>query len=189
MLDAAIAVPLNHLLRGESWARQRLETHAGKTARFLVPPFSLALTVTENGEAKPAGDAATAEVQFTVSPALLARLFARDEAAYQEVRIEGDTDFAGAIAHVAKNLRWDAAEDLSRIVGDIAAQRIVNTAKSFNNWGKQSLDSLALSLTEYWTEEQPLIAKTIDVKKFVVRVDALRDDVERLEKRLKKLAG
>ncbi|HSS46847.1 MAG TPA: SCP2 sterol-binding domain-containing protein [Burkholderiales bacterium] len=186
MLDAAI---LNHLLRGESWARQRLETHTGKTARFLVPPFSFTLTVAENGEAKPAEDVATADVQFTMSPVLLTRLFARDEAAYKEVRIEGDTEFAGAIAYIAKNLRWDPAEDLSRIVGDIAAQRIVNTAHSINNWGKRSLDSLARSLAEYWTEEQPLIAKTVDVKKFVVGVDALRDDVERLEKRLHKLSN
>ena len=187
MFDAAAVASLNHLLRGESWASRRLETHAGKTARILVPPFSLALTIAENGEAKPTSAAKTADVQFTISPALLARLFARDEAAYKEVRIEGDTEFAGAIAYVAKNIRWDAAEDLSRIVGDIAAQRIVNTAHSINNWGKRSLDNLARSLAEYWTEEQPLIAKTVDVRKFAAGVDALRDDLERLDKRLQKL--
>jgi ubiquinone biosynthesis protein UbiJ len=42
-------------------------------------------------------------------------------------------------------------------------------------------------LTEYWQEEQPLIAKKRHVEKFIQEVDQLRDDVARLEKRLAKL--
>jgi ubiquinone biosynthesis protein UbiJ len=47
---------------------------------------------------------------------------------------------------------------------------------------------LSRSFAEYWTEERPLIAKTTHVKQFIAEVDALRDDVERLEKRVEKLA-
>ena len=184
MFDAA----LNHLLRGDSWARERLKPFAGKTAHFLVPPFSLLLTVTSSGEvAKAAGDAAS-DAKFVLTPPLLLRLIGRDEAAYKQVEISGDSDFAGEIAYIAKNLRWDAAEDLSRIFGDIAAQRMVSTAESFNTWGKQSFDSMSRSFSEYWTEERPLIAKSTHVKQFVAEVDALRDDVERLEKRLQNLS-
>ena len=184
MFDAA----LNHLLRGESWARERLKPFAGKTAHFLVPPFSLLLTVTSSGEvARAAGDAAS-DAKFVLSPPLLLRLIGRDEEAYKQVEISGDSDFAGEIAYIAKNLRWDAAEDLSHIFGDIAAQRMVSTAESFSTWGKQSFDSLSRSFSEYWTEERPLIAKSTHVKQFIAEVDALRDDVERLEKRLQKLS-
>jgi ubiquinone biosynthesis protein UbiJ len=42
-------------------------------------------------------------------------------------------------------------------------------------------------LTEYWQEENPLIAKKRHVVAFVKDVDQLRDDVERLEKRIEKL--
>ncbi|HMK15182.1 MAG TPA: SCP2 sterol-binding domain-containing protein [Burkholderiales bacterium] len=184
MFDAA----LNHLLRGESWARERLKPYAGKTAHFLVPPFSLLLTVTSSGEvAKAAGDAAS-DAKFILTPPLLLRLIGRDETAYKQVEITGDSEFAGAIAYIAKNLRWDAAQDLSRIFGDIVAQRMVSTAESFSTWGKQSFDSLSRSFSEYWTEERPLIAKSTHVKQFIAEVDALRDDVERLEKRLQKLS-
>ena len=184
MFDAA----LNHLLRGESWARERLKPYAGKTAHFLVPPFSLLLTVTSSGEvAKAAGDAAS-DAKFILTPPLLLRLIGRDETAYKQVEIIGDSEFAGAIAYIAKNLRWDAAQDLSRIFGDIVAQRMVSTAESFSTWGKQSFDSLSRSFSEYWTEERPLIAKSTHVKQFIAEVDALRDDVERLEKRLQKLS-
>ncbi|HSS46981.1 MAG TPA: SCP2 domain-containing protein, partial [Burkholderiales bacterium] len=67
------------------------------------------------------------------------------------------------------------------------AQRIVSTAQSFSTWGKQTFDSLSRSFAEYWTEERPLIAKSAHVKQLIADVDALRDDVERLEKRLEKL--
>lgn len=184
MLDAV----LNHLLRGESWARERLKPFAGKTAQFLVPPFSLSLTVTSIGEVAKAADDASPDAKFVLTPPLLLRLLGRDEAAYKQVEIIGDSEFAGEIAHVAKNLRWDAAEDLSRIFGDIAAQRIVSTAESFSTWGKQTSDSLGRSFSEYWTEERPLIAKSAHVKQFIAEVDALRDDVERLEKRLQNLS-
>ena len=39
MLTSVAIAPLNHMLRGESWARKRLQPCAGKTARFRVPPF------------------------------------------------------------------------------------------------------------------------------------------------------
>ncbi|MGH8750653.1 MAG: ubiquinone biosynthesis accessory factor UbiJ, partial [Burkholderiales bacterium] len=188
MFDAAAAL-LNHLLRGASWARERLQAHAGKTARFLLPPFVFSLSITDSGETKTAGNDAAIAAQFTLTLPLLPRLLMHDEAAYKEITIEGDTDFAGAIAYVARNLRWDAAEDLSRYTGDIAAERMVRAAQGLRLWGQQSFDSLARAFSEYWTEEQPLIAKTIHVRQFVADVDALRDDVERLEKRLQKIGG
>jgi len=184
MLQAA----LNHLLRGASWSRERLKPFAGKTAQFLVPPFSLSLTVTPGGEVTISAANSVPDCKFFLSPFLLLRLLARDEAAYQQVAIGGDSEFAGEIAYVAKNLRWDAEEDLSHVFGDIAARRIVDTAKSFNTWGRQTFDSFSRSFSEYWTEERPLIAKSAHVKQFIAEVDALRDDVERLEKRLKNIS-
>lgn len=181
-------VALNHLLRGESWARERLKPHAGKTMHFLVPPFSLLFTVTSRGEVEKAASDAASDAKFVVIPSLLLRLIGRDESAYKQVEITGDSEFAGEIAYIAKNLRWDAAEDLSHIFGDIVAQRIVSTAESFTTWGKQTFDSLSGSFSEYWTEERPLIAKSEHVKQFIAEVDALRDDVERLEKRLQNLS-
>ena len=43
-------------------------------------------------------------------------------------------------------------------------------------------------LFEYWQEEKPLIAKKRHVEQFNQDVDTLRADVDRMEKRLEKLA-
>lgn len=164
-----------------------MKRHAGKTARFEVAPLDSALTVLESGEVAPAAAGTVPAVTLKLTPGLLLRLAARDEAAWKEIEVAGDTDFATAINHLARNLRWDVEEDLSRIFGDIAAHRMVETGRGFRRWGEQATENLGRSAAEYWTEEQPLIASPHEVQEFNRAVDELRDDVARLEKRIDNL--
>ncbi|MFN5513133.1 MAG: hypothetical protein ACK49H_17930 [Burkholderiales bacterium] len=46
------------------------------------------------------------------------------------LRIDGDVMVAAAVADVARHLRWDIEEDLSRVVGDAAAHRVVSMART-----------------------------------------------------------
>ena len=106
------------------------------------------------------------------------------EAVMRAARIEGSAEFAQALGFVIRNLRWDAEEDLSRLVGDVAAHRIVKGGKEFVAWQQQAAQNFAANLAEFFTEEQPLIAKQGDIAAFSADIDRLRDDVARLEKRL-----
>jgi ubiquinone biosynthesis protein UbiJ len=175
---------VNHLLRGASWARDGLKPFAGRTVRIEALPFAFALTVVENGEIIAAASAAAPDVTLRVTPGLLLRLAARDENAWREIDIAGDADFASAIHHVARNLRWDIEEDLSRVFGDITAHRMAEAGRTVRRWGEQAADNTARSFAEYWTEEQPLIAARRDLEAFSRSVDQLRDDLARLEKRV-----
>jgi ubiquinone biosynthesis protein UbiJ len=182
--ESAAAGFINHLLRGASWAREELKPFVGRTARIEVVPFALALTVVESGEIVPAAAGAAPVVTLRLTPGLILRLAARDEDAWREIEITGDTDFAATLNRVARNLRWDAEEDLSRVFGDIAAHRMAETGRTLRRWGEQAADNTARSFAEYWTEEQPLIAVRRDLDEFGRAVDQLRDDTARLEKRL-----
>ncbi|HET9404736.1 MAG TPA: SCP2 domain-containing protein [Burkholderiales bacterium] len=186
------AVPtafINHLLRGASWAREELGRFAGRTARFETVPFAFSLTVLESGEVAAAAPGTAPAVTIQLTPGLLLRLAARDETAWREIEASGDTDFAAAINHIARNLHWDVEEDLSRVFGDIAAHRMAETGRTFRRWGKQALDNTGRSFAEYWTEEQPLIAGGRDLQAFNRAVDQLRDDAARLEKRIENLSN
>ena len=187
-LESAAAGFINHLLRGASWARDDLKPFAGRTARVEAVPFSLALTVAEGGEIAPAVAGTAPSVTLRVTPGLLLRLAARDESAWRDVEIAGDADFARAIHHVARNLRWDYEEDLSRVFGDIPARRMAEAGRTLQRWGEQAADNTARSLAEYWTEEQPLIAARRDLDAFARAVDQLRDDTARLEKRIEQVS-
>ncbi len=152
-------------------------------------PFALSLTVLDSGEVALASPEAVPVVTARLTPGLMLRLAARDEKAWQDIDITGDTDFAAAIHHVARNLRWDVEEDLSRVFGDIAAHRMVQTGRTLNRWGEQALENTGRAFAEYWTEERPLIAGRRDLEEFNRSVDALRDDVARLEKRIENISN
>ncbi len=189
MLASVAIAPLNHLLRGESWARKRLQPCAGKTARFCIPPFvDFALIVQSNGEVAAAADAAATDATLTLIPGLLPRLLAHDADAYRNIHISGDSAFAEELLHIGKNLHWDAEQDLSLIMGDILAHRVMQAGDNLLQWHTDTLRNLSQTLAEYWTEEQPLLAKPPYVRKFIDDVSTLRNDAEQLEKRVEKLS-
>ena len=179
--------PINHVLRANSWALARLSSYAGRVARIESPPFSHMMMVMANGELADAAPDATPSVTVRLTPGLVLRLLARDATAWNDIQVEGDADFAATIHYVTHNIRWDIEEDLSKVVGDIAAHRLVETGRKLDRWGRQGADNLARSFAEYWTEEQPLIAGHAEIAQFSREVDALRDDVARLEKRIEQL--
>ncbi len=184
MLDALTGAPLNHLLRANAWARDTLKPHAGRVACLRCLPLETRLAVLDNGEVAPAAANATAAVTLTLTPGLLLRVAARDDTVWRDIDVAGDTAFGHAIHQLWRHLHWDAEEDLSKIFGDIAAHRMVESGRTLQHWAQMSGDNLARSFAEYWTEEQPLIAASADIARFNTDVDQLRDDLARLEKRI-----
>jgi ubiquinone biosynthesis protein UbiJ len=187
VISVLVIPAVNGILRRNSWALQALQPYAGKTARFVCPPVILSLTVLQTGEVAAASAATAPQATIAVTPGVLLRMLARDEAVWNEINVAGDTDFATVINHVWRNLQWDIEEDLARVFGDIAAHRMVQTGRTLEQWRAQSFDNLACSFAEYWTEERPLIARARDVERFNADIDRLRDDLARLEKRIENL--
>jgi ubiquinone biosynthesis protein UbiJ len=188
MFAQSSAAALNHLLKQNSWALPRLARFSGKTARFDIAPFSFAYTILDDGSLRNADAATSADALCVVAPSLLPRLVLHDEKAHTEIRSEGDAGLLTEIFFLSRNLRWDAAEDLSRVTGDIAAERIVQTVQSTHHQLRESALNFSQAAAEYWTEERPLLAKPQQVSAFMQQVDTLRDDVARLEQRIKTLS-
>lgn len=182
------AATLNHLFSQSGWALPRLAKFAGKTARFYIAPFSFAYTVNEDGSVISAAADASADASCTIAPSLLPRLALKDESAFAQILTSGDAALLSEIFYLSKNLRWDAAEDLSRVTGDIAAERIVHLAASAQQQVRDGARNLSEAFAEYWTEERPLVAKSTHINNFLQQVDALRDDVARLEQRINRLS-
>jgi ubiquinone biosynthesis accessory factor UbiJ len=134
-----------------------------------------------------AAASANPDVRCVIAPSLLPRLAVNDEMALKEVVGEGDAALLQEIFFLSRNLRWDAAEDLSSVTGDIAAERIVQSAKYTRQQLRISATNLSKAVAEYLTEERPLLAKPEQVSSFIQQVDALRDDVARLEQRIGRL--
>ena len=131
---------------------------------------------------------ASADALCVIAPSLLPRLALHDENAHAEIHSEGDAELLKEIFFLSRNLHWDAAEDLSHVTGDIAAERIVQTVQSVQQQLRDAALNLSQAAAEYWTEERPLLAKPQQVSAFMQQVDMLRDDVARLEQRIEPFA-
>lgn len=188
MLSAPAIAALNHLLGQNPWALPRLAAFQGKTARFNVLPFSVSCTVQKDGTLAVAGQDASADATCMIFPSLLARLALHDEAALERIERSGDDALIQEIFFLARNLRWDAAEDLSRFTGDIAAERIVQAAEAAGQQARKSALNLTQAVAEYWTEERPLIAKPLPIATFGQGVGRLRDAIDALDRRIQQLS-
>jgi len=188
MLSAPAAAAINHLLREAGWARERLVPFTGCSVRFEVPPLSVAFTIGEGGWLLPAGAQTEIATNVRLTGLALVRLVClHDDSARQQVQVDGDAALASALTGVLSVLRWDMEEDLSQIVGDVAAHRLAQTGSALWAWQTRAASNLAQALAEYWTEEQPLLASGQALHEFAQAVDVVRDDAERLEKRIERL--
>ncbi|OAM52461.1 hypothetical protein A7981_03000 [Methylovorus sp. MM2] len=178
---------LNHLISQNSWARKELRDFGGKSILFRIPPVSATLTILEDGGLAIAGETAAVDATITVPPTIALRLLAKDETATTLVDLQGDTELATALAKVLQNISWDYEEDLSKVIGDIPAHQVSEFARKASSEVKKQSINIAEMFAEYWQEEEPLIAKKRHVEKFNNEVDTLRDDMERMDKRLEKI--
>jgi len=186
---AIIPATINHLLAQESWARNQLMPHAGKIACIDAGLFVVSLLVTPDGMVQTADPAALPTVTIRVKLSDVPLIMQNRERAFSYVKVDGDADFANTISQLSQGLRWEAEDDLSKWVGDIAATRIVAGAKATFDTIKTTNQKLAENAAEYFLEENPMLVRPQTVTEFADDVTRLRDDVERLAKRIEKLKG
>jgi len=188
MIAAGFVAFANHLLDAAPWARDKLSAHSGKTALFDVFPVLVSVTVMADGRLQPASAEASPAVTVRLTHLVLLEVLAGGEDAFRKADVTGDTDFAAVISQVVSNLRWDVEEDLSRVVGDIAAHRIAQAGQAAATWPRKAAASLAENAAEYLTEEKALLVTPLRAAEFLREVDELRDAVERLDKRIERLS-
>jgi len=101
--------------------------------------------------------------------------------------IEGDAEVAQKFRELLAQAQPDFEEELSRVIGDVAARQVANFARGFLDWGRKAGGSLATNVAEYLQEEGRDLPTRTETEEFLAGVDRLRDDAERLEARLARL--
>lgn len=106
-----------------------------------------------------------------------------------EVQIEGDIHLARAFGDFLSGLEVDWEEQLSRLIGDIAAHQVGSKVRAADRWGRRSAATLRQDLKEYLQEEARLLPGPYEIQAFLEEVDQVRDGVERLAARIERLAA
>lgn len=180
---------LNMLLRREDWARERLGRHAGKTLRFAIGSFKTGFSLQSDGYVQVSDPAVVPDVVLTVPAARFADLpsvlRSRDPAAIAAImHVQGDAGLAQVVSELARDLRWDAEDDLSRLVGDVAAARFMGLGRSVAGGMQLAATRLAGNVGEYLTEESGLMATRPAYDDWVARLADMRKRLDRLDARV-----
>lgn len=188
MISTPFSHFVNHLLAQEPWARERLQKHGGKLALFDLEFIQLRVRVASDGLLQAENDVlAREDVKLSMKAADLPLILADPHQAIRYVNLEGDADFAQTISGLSQDLTWEIEDDLSKIIGDVAARRAVLGVQRGRHYLEQSHRHLQASFAEYVLEENPLLVRPAAVREMGEQVNQLRDDLERLIKRVEKL--
>lgn len=180
---------LNRNIAGSAAARSLCKRLEGKVLALRFTDLPLSISFRSDGERMTLDTMQPEEASATLSGTPLSFMQlagATPEAALRTgaVHIEGDAEVAQAFSELLKAARPDLEEELSRVVGDVAAHQIGNVARSVLAFGRRASDTFTQNVAEYLQEEGRDLPTRIEADEFIVGVDKLRDDAERLEARL-----
>ena len=102
----------------------------------------------------------------------------------QLLEISGDAHSVAVLRDFLRSLQLDFEEQLSSLIGDMPARQAGNQIRSFAEWAEQVGQSIAVNTGEYLTEEKQLLVARPRIDRFLIAVDQLQNDTERLASRL-----
>jgi ubiquinone biosynthesis accessory factor UbiJ len=164
----------------------------GRTLSLVLEgtPLTLHFRVADGRIAIDSGQPGDADASLSGSPLALLSLAgpgAEDRLRGSSIRIAGDAEVAQRFRDLLQQAQPDFEEELSRVVGDVAAHRVAGLARDIFDWGRKAAGSLSTSVAEYLQEESRDLPTRVEVEEFLEAVDRLRESADRLEARLARL--
>lgn len=194
----AMAVALNTLTRQQVWAAQRLAQHAGKTVRICLGGFQLNWSIGSDGQLAHASEDVIPEVTLEIeleklNPLAWLNPQSRPDIA-EYVHVSGQAALAQVMSELARDLRPDPEDALSRWVGDVPARRLVRGAQQVFAAAQTLGKSLILNFAEYLSEETDALvgrpamtSQVLTQSHFLSTLDSLEHLQSRLQARTQKL--
>ncbi|MEQ9561845.1 MAG: SCP2 sterol-binding domain-containing protein [Woeseiaceae bacterium] len=193
MLDTALRpliAALNRQIKAKSPARDLCKSLHGKSMAIRVRDTALSACLEVDSEGISLGRVIPDEPDVAITGSLLTllqlgRSGSEDLFRGGGVHMVGDAHLAQQFQKLLKLARPEPEEELSRLVGDVAAHGIGDLARGFGRWSRNARQSLSQNVTEYLQEESEVLPRRYDVERFRTQVEILRDDVARFEARLR----
>jgi ubiquinone biosynthesis protein UbiJ len=188
------SLALNHFLEALPEGRERLSPFAGEVVELRAPLLpALVFTLLPGGRVEAGGTRSDdkSSLVVTLKSGFLAALPKGEDHLMREVEVAGNPRLAAEVMWLVRHLREAlpdiAEEDLSRVVGDVAARRLAKGARDFLAWQVDAAQRLAGAFADYATEEAGFLVGRAEHAEFAARVAALRDALDRLDKRIARL--
>jgi ubiquinone biosynthesis accessory factor UbiJ len=182
----------NRILRLDATTLERLGALHGRVIRLLFTDLhtSLYLLPSESGLRLLNDHAGAPDVTLSGRLPAFARLGLGAQPGLffsGELTISGDVELGHRFQRIFEGIDIDWEEQLSRVVGDVAAHGIGNFLRAVHAWQRQALATFGQDLAEYLQEERRDLPQRHSVDAYMRAVDELRADSDRLEQRIARL--
>ena len=186
---------LNHVLRQQVWARDRLRAHAGRVVRMVVVSplgrLSADSRITLDGILETTANEAPS-VTLVLTPSVNAvfdTLRGGPQALAGHLKVEGDAMVAAAVAEIAQHLRWEVEEDLSQVVGDALAHRAGQTVRDLSVRSSEVRERVSSGLRQFLVEDGRQLIESSHMRGLAQAVKELDLRLSQLEARVRSNRG
>lgn len=197
MFSARLQALLDDKVAGSPRAQELLAQLEGRRMRVIAryTPWELTL-LAEGGRLRllpgepgviPGGPWPPVDVTLAGTPLALLALQREDPAVVirrGDVTLTGDGETGARFQELARLLRPDLEEGLSRLVGDLPAHGAGAFLRTAMEWGRNALATQAANAGEYLAHESRVLVPRAEARQFIEDVDALREHVDRLAARV-----
>ncbi|MCG8324450.1 MAG: SCP2 sterol-binding domain-containing protein [Thiotrichales bacterium] len=186
---------INRLVLLDSVTLNKLRELAGKRLHIHVSDLdqSVLISVESDGLRLSGVSGDSADVLIRGRLASLAGLLFSNAAVGdvfpREIEIRGDIHLAQDFRNILLQLQIDWEEYASGWIGDTAARKFGNFFRANRNWLKQTGKNIRTDVSEYLRFEIELLPDHLLITEFNNAVDNIRDDVDRLQQRINRLAA
>ena len=189
MLTATIENVLNRGLPRSPRAQELCAELAGRRIAIEAPAMARLLVESTGNSLRITRGSLPADAEVIGGPLSLLALggSAADAPLAREVEVRGDAELAQKFRELARLLRPDPEEELSLFIGDVAAHRLGRLARGALGWTRDATATLLQDVGEYFSHERGHLVSREEGEEFLRGVDALREDVDRLDARLELL--
>ena len=179
---------LNRQIERSTPARQEARALEDRTLAVRLRNTALTLYLTvRDGQLELQRDyGADPDVILDTTPLGLAEL-TRGDASGGRIEMSGDPVIAQHFQGLLRHTRPDWEEELSRIVGDVAAHQFGNIVRSVVAFGQRATGSVSRSAAEFIQEERRDVPAPSELSEFGERVASIAEKVESLTRRVEKL--
>lgn len=187
-----VASVLNRNIRTTTPARELCEKLDGTVVAIRVRNTALATWFIVSDDSLLLTTECDAEPDVVISGSLLTLARMAGESGVSALRdgsleLTGDAHIADDFQRLLSYAKPDIEEELSGVVGDAAAHRLGEFARGVGNWSRDARSTMGANIREYLQEEGRDAPSRYEVDRFTDHVNTLRDDVDRLEARIKRL--
>lgn len=184
---------INTVLGMASYTDHLLAPLSGKVVKIHIDPpgFDIVMSFSEQGIQILENYPAEADVELRGSPVAFGLMSFNGRPTRAlfsgKVSMQGDSQVGHHFQQLFESLNIDWQQQLSRVIGIQAAQRIVDFVGQSKQWFAETGDAMQEDVSEYLQEESKLLPAQAEADMMFDDVDQLRADTDRLEARVNRL--